>query len=330
MKSRNVIICGGAGFIGSHMVDILLENQFTVTVIDKLTYAGNLSNIENHINDKSVKFYQIDIQNTDELNTIFRTEQPDIILNFAAETHVDNSIHTPAEFVQSNILGTFNLLEVTRHYDDEIHGQPTSRFIQISTDEVFGDLNFDDPAFTEETPYKPSSPYSATKAGADHLVRAWARTYKMKTIVTHCSNNFGQRQHAEKLIPTIVRKALSGENIPIYGSGTNIRDWLYVRDHCSGIFQAMNSEYFGHSFCFGGGCELSNLEIAGKVCAILDTLRPRKNHQSYREQISLVEDRPGHDLRYGVNFEKSQKLLGFRPTDDFDGKLKITIQSMMS
>lgn len=322
------LVTGGAGFIGSAVVRYLIQHtQHSVLVLDKLTYAGNKLALEPALNDSRCRFQQGDICDATLVAKLLTEQQPDIILHLAAETHVDRSIDGPADFIQSNIVGTFVLLEQALAYWQQLDPkrQQAFRFQHISTDEVFGDLAPQEPAFTEETPYQPSSPYSASKASSDHLVRAWQRTYGLPVLITNCSNNYGPYQFPEKLVPLMILKALAGEALPVYGDGQQIRDWLYVEDHAKALIQVAEQGKVGETYCIGGNSELSNLTVVRTICAELDKLRPRQQG-SYAEQIEFVTDRPGHDRRYAINCEKIASQLGWQPDTQFSDGIANTIQ----
>jgi len=322
------LVTGGAGFIGSAVARYLIQHtQHSVLVLDKLTYAGNKQALEPLLADSRCRFEQGDICDAQQVAKLLAEEQPDIILHLAAETHVDRSIDGPAEFIQSNIVGTFVLLEQALIYWQQLdtERQKTFRFQHISTDEVFGDLEPQEPPFTEQTPYKPSSPYSASKASSDHLVRAWHRTYGLPVLITNCSNNYGPYQFPEKLVPLMILKALAGEALPVYGDGQQIRDWLYVEDHAKALIQVAEQGVIGETYCVGGNSEVSNLTVVRTICAELDKLRPRQNG-SYAEQIEFVTDRPGHDRRYAINCEKITSQLGWQPDTKFSDGIAKTIQ----
>jgi len=324
------LITGGAGFIGSNFIPYFLEKNPYVSVVnlDKLTYAGNLSNLSGIDKNDRYKFVQGDILDEELVNAIFKQYKIGSVIHFAAESHVDNSIDGPDSFVTTNINGTFTLLECARKYWLESPNNPkkafeTSRFHHISTDEVYGTLG-DDGYFTETTPYAPNSPYSASKAASDFLVRSYYHTYGLNVVTSNCSNNYGPKQHDEKLIPTIIRKALSGEKIPIYGNGKNVRDWLYVLDHCKGIQTVFRAGKSGETYTIGGNNEHDNLYIAKKICSILDEVYPSQKG-SYANQIAFVKDRLGHDYRYAIDATKIKKELGWKPETDFDTGLKKTV-----
>lgn len=332
----NILITGGAGFIGSNFVSYIMENNRDVHIInlDKLTYAGNLNNLKGILNDPRHTFIKGDICDRALVENLFETYQIDGVIHFAAESHVDNSIRNPKAFIDTNVLGTFTLLEVARNYwmneigTYKLHYQH-ARFHHISTDEVYGALGKEG-YFTETSPYAPNSPYSASKASSDMLVRSYFHTYGMNVVTTNCSNNYGPMQHEEKLIPTIIRKALALEAIPIYGDGQNIRDWLYVLDHCRAIEQVFFKGEPGETYLIGGQTERTNMEIAMKICEILDIERPlNKNNEkgitSYLQLIEFVPDRHGHDFRYAINDTKIREHLGFKRAYPFEQGLKKTI-----
>ncbi|MFS4466246.1 dTDP-glucose 4,6-dehydratase [Maribacter sp. 2210JD10-5] len=317
------LITGGAGFIGSNFIPYFLEKNIGAQVVnlDKLTYAGNLNNLE-EVSNKRYHFVEGDICDSRLVNSIFNKYSIDAVIHFAAESHVDNSINNPNSFIKTNVNGTFVLLEAARKYWGE--NNVNNRFHHISTDEVYGSLG-NSGFFTEETPYAPNSPYSASKAASDFLVRSYHHTYGMNTVTSNCSNNFGPKQHNEKFIPTIIRTALEGEKIPIYGNGKNVRDWLYVKDHCCGINKIFHSGKSGETYLLGGSNEYDNLEIAEKICTILDVERPKKKG-SYTEQIAFVTDRKGHDFRYAIDASKVKKELGWMTEEEFGSGLRKTIK----
>lgn len=326
--SKNYLITGAAGFIGSHFAIKIAKQSDRAIILDSLTYASNLENLAEIKNLENVKFYQGDIQDEDIVSKILQDEKIDYVVNFAAESHVDNSITSPKTFIETNIVGTFNLLNCARIYFESLDEAKKKdfRFLHVSTDEVYGSLELDDPKFSEESNYKPNSPYSASKASSDHLVRAWFETYGLPTITTNCSNNFGPHQHQEKLIPTIIRSAVNDKIIPIYGTGQNIRDWIYVVDHIEGIYLALHNGKAGETYCFGGEAERINLDIANKICEFLDELQPRADKKSYKQQIKFVQDRLGHDKRYAISNSKVNKELGFKVSKNFEDRLKETVQ----
>lgn len=329
MKSNKVLITGGAGFIGSNFVEHILETtNDEVFVLDKLTYAGDLKNLETVSSNSNYHFIKEDICDEAKMNSLFSEHKFNRVVHFAAESHVDNSITGPGAFIATNITGTFNLLQAAYKlwmsgpnvFND---GFENARFLHVSTDEVYGTLGKTG-LFTEETPYAPNSPYSASKASSDFIVRSYFHTYAMPVVTTNCSNNYGPNQHKEKLIPTIIRKAMNGEAIPIYGDGKNVRDWLYVLDHCTGIDLALNKGRLGETYNIGGRNERENLYIAHTICDILDEISPSK--KSYKKQISFVTDRPGHDFRYAIDASKIEKELGWEANETFESGIRKTVQ----
>ena len=322
-----ILVTGGAGFIGSNFVlRWLAQQRATVTVLDKLTYAGNLENLEPVAHDNQYRFVRGDIVDGVLVRRLLDEERPQAIVHFAAESHVDRSILGPAEFIRTNIEGTFQLLEAARGYWSELPAEQRSafRFLHISTDEVYGSLSPTAPAFTEETPYAPNSPYSASKAASDHLVRAYHHTYGIPVLTTNCSNNYGPRQFPEKLIPLVILNGLKGVPLPVYGDGQNVRDWLYAEDHCDGIRTVLDRGIPGQTYNIGGRQEMSNLEVVRKICAILDDLKPAP--RPYESLITFVKDRPGHDRRYAMDITKIERELGWRPRETFAGGLRKTIE----
>ncbi len=307
--AKNILVTGGAGFIASNFIPLFLETHplYRVINLDKLTYAGDLSNLKGLENNKQHQFVHGDICDEKLVNDIFIKFEIDAVIHFAAESHVDNSISSPNSFIKTNIEGTFILLEAAkRHWVTGNKDKNTGRFFHISTDEVYGSLS-EQGYFTEKSPYAPNSPYSASKASSDFLVRSYHKTYGLNTVISNCSNNFGPKQHDEKLIPTIIRKALANEPIPIYGKGTNIRDWLYVEDHCLAIDLLFHKGKAGETYVVGADNECTNLYLAKEVCALLDELAP-KSEGSYKDQITFVKDRPGHDYRYAIDSSKIRKM----------------------
>lgn len=321
-----MLITGGAGFIGSNFVEYILEiSQDDIIVLDKLTYAGSLKNLEG-ISHK-IKFVEGDICDTGLVQNLFEKHQFQKVVHFAAESHVDNSISGPAEFIQTNIVGTFNLLQSAYSIWMDGPGKlneafKNARFLHISTDEVYGTLGKTG-LFTEKTPYAPNSPYSASKASSDFIVRSYFHTFGLPVVTTNCSNNYGPHQHKEKLIPTIIRKAIAGEDIPIYGDGKNVRDWLYVMDHCSGIHLALENGQLGETYNIGGRNERENLYIANIICELLDEMLPKQT--SYKDQITFVKDRPGHDFRYAIDASKAESELGWKAKENFETGIQKTI-----
>ena len=324
---KNFLITGAAGFIGSHFAKKVCLMNDNVVILDNLTYAANLKNLSEIEKKPNFKFVKGDIADQKLVSEILEKEKIDYVINFAAESHVDNSINSPGEFIHTNIVGTFNLLNCTLTYWKNLNEkqQKEFRFLHVSTDEVYGSLKLDDPKFNEETPYRPNSPYSASKAASDHLVRAWFETYKLPTITTNCSNNFGPNQHREKLIPTVINSAITNKPIPIYGNGKNIRDWIFVTDHADGIYMALKNGKIGETYCFGGDCEKENINLVKEICEILDQIKPRSDGKSYKEQISFVTDRLGHDRRYAISNKKVEAELGFKPSKPFLERLKETV-----
>ncbi len=324
-----ILITGGAGFIGSNfIIDWLKTSDEVVINLDKLSYAGNLENLSSLENDPRHKFIQGDICDRSTISSLLNTYRPRAILNFAAESHVDRSIHGPEDFIHTNIVGTFNLLDVTRHYWNElpITEKHDFVFLHVSTDEVYGSLKSNDPAFSETNRYEPNSPYSASKASSDHLVRSYHHTYKLPTIITNCSNNYGSFQFPEKLIPLVIHNALSHEALPIYGDGQQIRDWLYVGDHCRALKLVLQEGTAGEVYNIGGLNEKTNLDIVKTICQLLDLKKPRNDGITYQEQIQFVEDRPGHDRRYAVNANKIQHELNWSPLESFESGIEKTVQ----
>ncbi|MDK4530526.1 dTDP-glucose 4,6-dehydratase [Kingella kingae] len=326
-----ILITGGAGFIGSAVVrHIITHTNDSVVNVDKLTYAGNLANVASVAHSSRYAFEQVDIINRADLDRVFAQHQPDAVMHLAAESHVDNSISSAGEFIQTNIVGTFTLLEAARHYWQQ--KQPAQRaafrFHHISTDEVYGDLTDTAALFTETTPYAPSSPYSASKASSDHLVRAWHRTYGLPTIITNCSNNYGSHQFPEKLIPLTILNALSGKPIPIYGNGLQVRDWLFVDDHARALHQVITQGKVGESYNIGGNSEQTNLAVVQTICALLEQLAPNKPHgvARYADLITHVADRAGHDVRYAIDTQKIQRELGWQAQETFATGIRKTVE----
>jgi dTDP-glucose 4,6-dehydratase len=325
-----ILVTGGAGFIGGNFVLDWLKVPSNEGVInlDKLTYAGNLATLESLKDDPRYVFVHGDIGHKELVTRLLEEHQPRAIINFAAESHVDRSIHGPAEFVTTNIVGTFNLLECAREYWNGLDepSKNTFRFHHVSTDEVYGSLSATDPAFTETNAYEPNSPYSASKAASDHLVRAWFHTYGLPVVTTNCSNNYGPYHFPEKLIPLVILNALNDKPLPIYGDGQQIRDWLYVGDHCSAIREVLAKGRLGETYNIGGWNEKANIDVVKTICAILDELKPRSDGKSYKEQIAYVKDRPGHDRRYAIDASKLERELGWRPAETFDTGIRKTVQ----
>ena len=325
-----ILVTGGAGFIGGNFVlDWLNEPKAEDIVnLDKLTYAGNLATLDSLKNDSRHIFIHGDIGDHALVRRLLKEHQPRAIINFAAESHVDRSIHGPAEFVQTNIVGTFNLLECARAYWNDLDEvkKTAFRFHHVSTDEVYGSLSVSDPAFTETNPYEPNSPYSASKAASDHLVRAWFHTYGFPVLTSNCSNNYGPYHFPEKLIPLVILNALNGKPLPIYGDGQQVRDWLFVSDHCSAIREVLAKGKLGETYNIGGWNEKANIDVAKSICQILDRLRPRADGKSYVEQITFVKDRPGHDRRYAIDASKIARELDWKPKETFDSGIQKTVQ----
>jgi dTDP-glucose 4,6-dehydratase len=327
-----LFVTGGCGFIGSNfIINWLKKNDELIINLDKLTYAGNLNNLRSLDSDARHVFINGEIGNSSQIRDIFRKYHPRAILNFAAESHVDRSIHGPEDFIQTNIIGTFRLLESSKEYWNSLPAdeQHAFRFLHVSTDEVYGSLDSDAPAFTETHRYEPNSPYSASKASSDHLVRAYHHTYGLPVLITNCSNNYGPYQFPEKLIPLVIHNALAHQSLPIYGDGLQIRDWLFVSDHCSAIRAVLERGNCGEVYNIGGLNEKSNIEIVHRLCDILDELRPidTRNHiGSYRDLITYVKDRPGHDRRYAIDASKIKKELNWRPAETFETGIRKTVE----
>ena len=325
------LITGGAGFIGSAVIRHIINNtDYSVVNVDKLTYAGNLESLESIDNNKRYIFEQVDICDANEIKRVFNEHQPNVVMHLAAESHVDRSIDGPGEFIQTNIVGTYVLLEEARDYWSNLDSDKKNsfRFHHVSTDEVYGDLEGTDDLFTEDTPYAPSSPYSAAKASSDHLVRAWKRTFKLPTLITNCSNNYGPYQFPEKLIPLIILNALEGKDLPIYGNGKQIRDWLYVDDHARALLHVALIGEVGETYNIGGHNELQNIEVVKIVCSILDELVPSKldGIKQYEQLITYVGDRAGHDVRYAINATKIANKLNWTPDETFSTGIKKTVE----
>ncbi len=326
---KTILVTGGAGFIGSNFIlDWIAETGGKVINLDKLTYAGNLQNLASLENKPQYSFINGDINDHKLIEGLLTSHQPGAIVHFAAESHVDRSIHGPEDFIHTNVNGTFHLLEAARLYWTKLPGkqQTEFRFLHVSTDEVFGSLGPDDPPFTEATPYAPNSPYSASKAASDHLVRAYHHTYGLPVITTNCTNNYGPYQFPEKLIPLTILNALEGKSLPIYGDGRNVRDWLYVHDHCEALRIVLEKGRVGETYNIGGKCEKTNIEVVKIVCAILDELKSESNHAPHASLIKFVKDRPGHDHRYAMNIHKIEHELGWTPKESFDTGLHKTVE----
>ena len=330
-----ILVTGGAGFIGSAVVrHIINKTQDSVVNLDKLTYAGNLESLSDVAGNNRYAFEQVDICNRIELDRVFAEHQPDAVMHLAAESHVDRSIDGPSAFIETNIVGTYTLLEATRQYWDQLDTERKAvfRFHHISTDEVYGDLEGTDDLFTETTSYAPSSPYSASKASSDHLVRAWQRTYGLPTLVTNCSNNYGPYHFPEKLIPLIILNALEGKSLPVYGNGMQIRDWLYVEDHASALYTVVTQGVIGETYNIGGNNEKGNIEVVRTICTLLEELVPNKPQgvMEYQALITYVTDRPGHDVRYAIDASKIANELDWKPAETFDSGIRKTVEWYLS
>lgn len=328
-----VLVTGGAGFIGSAVIRHLIENtQAEVGNLDKLTYAGNIESLEPIATSARYRFYHVDICDSIALDAVFNEFKPNAVMHLAAESHVDRSIDGPSDFIQTNIVGTYQLLEATRRYWNDLSSslKDTFRFHHISTDEVYGDLEDTTDLFTETTPYSPSSPYSASKASSDHLVRAWQRTYGLPVLVTNCSNNYGPYHFPEKLVPHVILNALAGKPLPVYGDGSQIRDWLYVEDHARALVEVVSKGVVGETYNIGGHNEKRNLEVVETICELLDELVPldpvSEKSRTYKELIIFVKDRPGHDRRYAIDASKIERELGWVPRETFETGLRKTVQ----
>lgn len=323
-----ILVTGGAGFIGSAQVRYLIEQTgHEVMNVDKLTYAGHLESLEPIAGHPRYHFEQEDIANSKAIEALFEQYQPAAVMHLAAESHVDRSIDGSADFIQTNIVGTHRLLEVSRAYYEELDGQKKAnfRFLHVSTDEVYGELG-ETGYFKETTPYDPHSPYSASKAASDHLARAWYHTYDFPVLITNCSNNYGPYQFPEKLIPVVILKALQGAPIPVYGEGKNVRDWLFVNDHVKALLKVLQEGKKGETYNIGGHNEKQNIEVVQMICSILDEVQPREDGESYSKQISFVKDRPGHDWRYAIDASKIKEELGWTPEETFDSGIRKTVQ----
>ena len=329
--SKTILVTGGAGFIGSAVVRHIIENtQDNVVNVDKLTYAGNLESLESVENNPRYAFEQVDICDAKALARVFEHHQPDAVMHLAAESHVDRSIDGPAAFIETNIVGTYTLLEAARAYWNSLNDERKAafRFHHISTDEVYGDLEGTDDLFTETTPYAPSSPYSASKASSDHLVRVWLRTYGLPTIVTNCSNNYGPFHFPEKLIPLMILNALDGKPLPVYGNGQQIRDWLFVEDHARALYKVVTEGKVGETYNIGGHNEKANIDVVRTICSLLEELVPNKPEgiAKYEDLITYVKDRPGHDVRYAIDAAKIGRELGWKPQETFESGIRKTVE----
>jgi len=327
---KRILVTGGAGFIGSAVVRHIIEaTGDSVVVVDKLTYAGNLESLAVVADSDRYAFEQVDICDRAGLDRVFAQYQPDVVMHLAAESHVDRSIDGPAAFIETNVVGTYTMLEAARHYWQPLTAEKKQafRFHHISTDEVYGDLHGSDDLFTETTPYAPSSPYSASKASSDHLVRAWLRTYGLPTLVTNCSNNYGPYHFPEKLIPLVILNAVAGKPLPVYGNGAQVRDWLYVEDHARALYQVVTEGVVGETYNIGGHNERKNIEVVQTICDLLEELAPNKPQgvAHYRDLIIYVKDRPGHDMRYAIDAGKIDRELGWRPQETFESGIRKTV-----
>jgi dTDP-glucose 4,6-dehydratase len=323
-----ILVTGGAGFIGANFVlDWFAQSSETIINLDKLTYAGNLESLASLSENSGHVFVRGDIGDRSIVEGLLATHSPRAVVNFAAESHVDRSIHGPGDFIQTNVVGTFNLLESVRDYWNNLNddAKKAFRFLHVSTDEVYGSLKPSDPAFSETNPYEPNSPYSASKAASDHLVRAWHHTYGLPVLTTNCSNNYGPYHFPEKLIPLVIMNALNGKPLPIYGDGQQVRDWLYVKDHCSAIRRVLEAGIPGETYNVGGWNEKPNLDVVKTICSILDKRKPRTDGASYASQITFVTDRPGHDRRYAIDASKIEREIGWKPAETFESGIQKTV-----
>lgn len=327
MIKKSVVVTGGLGFIGSNLIRLLLKQNYFVINIDKVSYSSNFYNTAEYKKNINYKFYRCDINNQRKINQIFNKHRPICVFNLAAETHVDRSINAANNFIKTNIFGTYNMLEVSREYYKKLNtkNKKNFKFHHISTDEVYGDLNKKSPPADEDFKYSPSSPYSASKASSDHLVRSWFRTYNLPVIISNCSNNYGPNQFPEKLIPLIILNALEKKKLPIYGNGHQIRDWLYVNDHAEALFKIIIKGKVGETYNIGGNNEIKNIDVVKTICKKLDTIKPLSKNKSYVNLIEYVEDRPGHDNRYAIDTKKIKKILKWKPKESFETGIEKTI-----
>ncbi len=326
---KRILITGGAGFIGSALVRYLInDTEVSVCVVDKLTYAGNLQSLKSVADSDRFSFHKVDICDKQSLENVFNDFQPEAVMHLAAESHVDRSIDSPSDFIETNIIGTYNMLEVARKYYSGLDDSKRANFCfhHISTDEVYGDLHSSDDYFLETTPYAPSSPYSASKASSDHLVRAWGRTYNLPIVITNCSNNYGSYHFPEKLIPLVILSAIADKPLPVYGDGKQIRDWLYVDDHVKALYCVVTTGKYGETYNIGGNNEKQNIEVVKTICSLLDELQPRNDGKKYSEQITFVADRPGHDVRYAIDATKIMTELGWKPLETFETGIRKTVE----
>lgn len=326
---KTILVTGGAGFIGSSFVKLCVDKGIQVVVLDALTYAGHTANLEWISGEGQWELFEGSITDRKLVDSLLKKYQPQAIVNFAAESHVDNSINSPGEFIDTNIVGTYRMLEAARHYWSELEDaeRKAFRYLQISTDEIYGSLDLDsDEKFHEDFQIQPSSPYSASKAAGDHLANAWFHTYGLPTLLTNCTNNYGPRQHPEKLIPHMITCALNEKPLPVYGDGKNVRDWIHVEDHCHGIYAALTQGDAGGRYCFGGNAERNNLEVVTTICRILDKLQPRARSENYASLIRFVTDRPGHDRRYAMDDSHARATLSYTNDYEFESGLEQTVQ----